>query len=164
MISMGSFVFCLLVIVAAAGDVMTLRIPNLLVGCLAIAFVPFAVGAGFPVWMLLEHGATAAVLLIAGYAFFSLGYIGAGDAKMMAAIGLWLGVAPSVIFVILAALAGGVLAGAIGIWFMIHVETGLRSERADKLLAAMKPDVPYGLALAMGAILATPYSWLSIAP
>jgi prepilin peptidase CpaA len=155
--------FAAILIAAAAGDAMTRRIPNLLVGACAVSFVPFAWAAGFPAWMFLEHAATAVVLLLLGYALFCFGYLGAGDAKFMAAIGLWLGVAPSVLFVLLSAVAGGVLSAAVGLWFMLHLHSGIHIRHADRVFRALRPDVPYGFALAAGAILAIPYSWLTIA-
>jgi prepilin peptidase CpaA len=151
-------------VVAGGIDVMSRRIPNLLILVTALAFPPFAFAIGMPWWMAFEHGATATVLLILGFALFSLRFIGGGDAKLMAVAGLWLGLAPSVLFVAYTALAGGILAAAVGLWHILRVEAGLRSNTADALLGVLKPDVPYGYALATGAILAIPYSWLSPPP
>lgn len=152
--------FPLFVIVAGAGDVMTRRIPNRLVIFVAAGFIPLAISVGMPVWMVGLHFATAIVLLAGGFTLFSFGYIGGGDAKLMAAAGLWLGFPVVLPFLLFSAVAGGLLAAAIGLWFMAHLEAGIRSKRADRLLAELKPDVPYGFALAAGAILATPFSWM----
>lgn len=153
--------FPLSMIVAGAMDVMTRRIPNLLVTALACAFFPLAWAAGMPSGMVAENCATAIVLLGVGFALFSRGIIGGGDAKLFAVAGLWLGFPPSVVFVGFTAVAGGLLATAIGLWFMLHIEASTRSERLEAFLGELAPDVPYGFALAAGAILATPFSWLS---
>lgn len=153
------FAFPLLVTVAGAADVAYRRIPNWLTGVAAASFLPFVFATGLPVSILWIHVATACALLLLGFVFFSLGVIGGGDAKMMSVAGLWLGFPCSILFVLFSALAGGVLALAISIWFMSSFEGAIRSDRLAKLLSPLAPDVPYGFALAVGAILATPFSW-----
>ena len=159
---MGQFflmLFPLVMILAGAGDVMTRRIPNSLIIGTAALFLPAALVTGMPLWIMSLHVATAAVLLLFGFGLFSFGVIGGGDAKMMAAAGLWLGFPCSILFVTFSALAGGILAAAIGLWFLVTMEGGIHSAWFDKAVAPLKPSVPYGFALAAGAILATPFSW-----
>ena len=151
--------FPLVMILAGAGDVMTRRIPNSLIIGAAALFLPAALVTGMPLWIMSLHVATAAVLLLFGFGLFSFGVIGGGDAKMMAAAGLWLGFPCSILFVTFSALAGGILAAAIGLWFLVTMEGGIHSAWFDKAVAPLKPSVPYGFALAAGAILATPFSW-----
>jgi prepilin peptidase CpaA len=151
--------FPLLMIVAGALDVVMRRIPNWLCISLALIFFPFALATGMPPWIVGLHLITGAVLLLIGYALFAFGWIGGGDAKLLAAAGLWLGF-PSVLpFLLFTALAGGVLAAGIGIWFMANMEAGMRSELFRKALAPLAPEVPYGFALAVGAILTVPFTW-----
>lgn len=156
-------VFPLLTIIAGAGDVMTLRIPNWLVISLAAAFPAFAWAAGMTPFLFGIHVATAVALLAAGFVLFSLRLFGGGDAKLMAAAGLWLGFPCVIPFILLTAVAGGLLAGAIGIIHAIQMEASLRDSWAARLLASFRPDVPYGFAIAAGAILAVPYSFWAIA-
>lgn len=153
------FVFPLLVTIAGVADVASRRIPNWLTGVTAACFLPFALATGLPVSFIGIHLATACVLLLLGYALFAFGMLGGGDAKMIAVSGLWLGFPGSILFVLFSAVAGGVLALAISIWFMSSLEGSIRSERLARLLSPLAPDVPYGFALAAGAILATPFSW-----
>lgn len=151
--------FPLLMILGGAGDVMTRRIPNSLVVGTAALFLPAALVTGMPIWIMSLHVATAAVLLALGFGLFSFGVVGGGDAKMMAAAGLWLGFPCSILFITFSALAGGLLAAAMGLWFLVTMEGGMHSAWFDKAVAPLKPSVPYGFALAAGAILATPFSW-----
>ena len=151
--------FPLLMILGGAGDVMTRRIPNSLVVGTAALFLPAALVTGMPLWIMSLHVATAAVLLVLGFGLFSFGVVGGGDAKMMAAAGLWLGFPCSILFITFSALAGGLLAAAMGLWFLVTMEGGMHSAWFDKAVAPLKPSVPYGFALAAGAILATPFSW-----
>jgi prepilin peptidase CpaA len=151
--------FPLLMILSGAVDVMTRRIPNSLVVGTAALFLPAALVTGMPIWIMSLHVATAAVLLALGFGLFSFGVVGGGDAKMMAAAGLWLGFPCSILFITFSALAGGLLAAAMGLWFLVTMEGGMHSAWFDKAVAPLKPSVPYGFALAAGAILATPFSW-----
>ncbi len=151
--------FPLLMILSGAVDVMTRRIPNSLVVGTAALFLPAALVTGMPLWIMSLHVATAAVLLVLGFGLFSFGVVGGGDAKMMAAAGLWLGFPCSILFITFSALAGGLLAAAMGLWFLVTMEGGMHSAWFDKAVAPLKPSVPYGFALAAGAILATPFSW-----
>lgn len=151
--------FPLLMILSGAVDVMTRRIPNSLVVGTAALFLPAALVTGMPLWIMSLHVATAAVLLALGFGLFSFGVVGGGDAKMMAAAGLWLGFPCSILFITFSALSGGLLAAAMGLWFLVTMEGGMHSAWFDKAVAPLKPSVPYGFALAAGAILATPFSW-----
>lgn len=153
--------FPLAMILAGTGDVLTRRIPNLFVFVLAIGFVPLASASGLPWSYMTEHFVTAAALLAVGYGLFCLGYLGGGDAKLLAVVGLWLGFAPSLLFVLYSALAGGVLAAGVGFLFITRLEAAAWGSSASRFLHHTKPDVPIAYAFAVGAILATPYSWMT---
>lgn len=146
-------------VIAGFADVATLRIPNRLLAVATIGFFPFALMTGMPGWMLALHLLSASVLLAIGYGLFMCGVLGGGDAKMMAVAGLWLGYPCSILFVVFSVLAGGLLAGAAGLWCWINLEGRLRSDRMNRVFSSFVPNLPYGFALAAGAILATPFSW-----
>jgi prepilin peptidase CpaA len=80
-----------LVVVAGAHDFLTYRIPNWLNAIIALAFLPMAIMTGMPAEVMLWHGLAAVVILVVGFGLFSGGYIGGGDAKLLAAAGLWFG-------------------------------------------------------------------------
>lgn len=105
------------------------------------------------------HVLTASALLIAGYILFVLRVIGGADAKLVAVAGLWLGYPCTILFLASSVLAGGILAAVMGIWFLVNLEGSVRSEGFGKLFGSLAPSVPYGFAIAAGAILATPFSW-----
>lgn len=81
----------------------------------------------------------------------------------MAAAALWLGWAQQVHFLIHTALAGGALAIAYLGWSFVqlHIELGGRGENIPlvRRLASLKPDLPYGVALAVGACMTLPRTW-----
>lgn len=152
--------FPLLVTLAAAGDVMTRRISNRLVILGALSFFPLALMSGMPAWLLLLHCLTALVLFLAGLVFFSLGLFGGGDGKLLALAGLWLGFPTTLPFIGFSAIAGGLLAGSIGLFLLLQIEVSAGSTLPGRVLGRFTPSVPYGYALAVGAILATPFSWM----
>lgn len=151
--------FALLLIVIGAGDVMSRRIPNRLVLLLALSFLPAANIADMPMAMVAQHVGVGVILLTAGYFLFSLGYLGGGDAKLIAAAGLWFGFPSMIVFLLYAALAGGVVAAATWAWLTTSLEAGLFSSRLRRLLPPFAPVVPYGAGIAAGAILTLPSTW-----
>ncbi len=158
-VTFALLLFSSLMILAGAVDVMTLRIPQWLTLLIATAFFPLAVLSGMPSWLIMLHGTAGVVLLVFGFLLFAFGVVGSGDAKLLAAGGLWLGLPGSVAFLGFTALTGGVLAFMVGILFLLNVEANSAPERISRFLQALRPDVPYGFALAAGAILALPFSW-----
>lgn len=152
--------FPLIMVLAAARDVMTRRIPNRLVILCVVAFFPLALVAGMPWWLVLVHGATAAVLFLVGLVLFALGIMGAGDGKFMAAAGLWLGFPASLLFIGFSVISGALLAAAVGLFVLLELEAAARSRAAGEAFRQLAPKVPYGFAFAVGAILATPFSWM----
>lgn len=151
--------FPLLFAVAGVGDVMTRRIPNRLILFTAMLFLPLALLAGMPAWMVGGHVLTAMALLAFGYCLFLAGALGGGDAKMMAVAGLWLGYPSSIYFAGFSVLTGGVLAVAFGGWYLARRRSSVHGGRPGQPPGPPAPNVPYGLALAAGAIFAMPLSW-----
>ena len=100
---------------AAATDVRSHRIPNVLT--FGAAFVAVLVhgyadgwsggGLGIAGWLV------GAVLF---FPFFALGGMGAGDVKLLAAIGAWLGPGAIIWVALYASIAGAVMALIVGAW------------------------------------------------
>jgi prepilin peptidase CpaA len=148
--------FPALAIVAALRDATTMTIPNWISAALGLLFVPAALFAGLPMAALGWALAAGVAALLAGMAMFALGWIGGGDAKLFAACALWLGLAATPVFLLITALAGGALAVLLlGARKFSHALTG--PAWVERLL---KPggDVPYGLAICVGALFAFPES------
>ena len=96
-------------LVAAFGDIKTQRVPN------ALTFPLAAAGLAWAAWQAgvsgVAEAAGACVLLALPYVFlFIFAGGGAGDAKLMGAIGTWLGLKQSVVVLLCVAIAGIVLA------------------------------------------------------
>ena len=103
--------FALLMIAAGVGDMLSRRIPNLLTLTIAVGFFPSAWVAGMAWGMIALNGVIGFVLLLAGFALFSLRLFGGGDAKLIAAAGTWFGVQGLGHFLTMTGFAGGLLAG-----------------------------------------------------
>ncbi len=154
----------ILLIVAAMGDVMSLRIPNWLTALTAILFFPMALLTGMPMAELGTHIMAGAILFAVGFVCFQFGLFGGGDAKLMAAAGLWFGTSQVLPFLTATALAGGLLAMVVGSWSMLLLtwEIHGRDESFGALgrkIRELKPNVPYGMAFAIGGILAFRETW-----
>jgi prepilin peptidase CpaA len=157
--------FPALVILGAVRDLVSYRIPNwislALIGGFALA-VAAALAAGAAPGGLALNLAVGAGALVAGLVMFAAGWIGGGDAKLFAAAALWLGWPAAVPYLGVTCLAGGGLALLL---------LGLRSTFVRPLAAAgpawfarlAEPgeSVPYGVAIAVGALAAFPASTLA---
>ena len=153
-----------LLIAAALGDVMSLRIPNWLTLLTAGLFFPTALLMQMPVAEFESHLLAGVLLFIIGYLLFSFGIFGGGDGKLMAATGLWFGVGKIIPFLFYTAFAGGVLAIVVIAWSLIMMSWEIEGEAAPlagfaKKLRTMAPSVPYGVALAIGGILVFKDTW-----
>ena len=94
---------------AALFDIRTARIPNLLTfGAAAAALVYLSASNGWPGLAEAIEGWGVGVLLFAP--FFALGGMGAGDVKLLGAIGAWLGPRETLWVALYASMAGGVMA------------------------------------------------------
>ena len=153
--------FPTLVIAAAIGDVLTMRIPNWLNGATALAAVPMAIMAGMPLEVLQWHVLAGAAMLVVGFGLFAGSYIGGGDAKLVAAAGLWIGWSGLLGFVLVTTLAGGVLALVMKAWQLVRIEQDQEVRGGAWLRRVFRSDLklPYGVAIAAGALWVYPATW-----
>ena len=157
--------FTALLAVACVSDLRTRRIPNVLNLVLAVGGVVFSVAA-FPLG---EAMARAGLGLLVGLAiwipFWLLRFLGAGDVKLAAAAGAWLGAAGTLRAAVIALMVGGVLALGVLLWqrklrdALVSAFAWSAAAHAGRLeapspLVRTKYQLPYGVALAMGAALA----------
>jgi prepilin peptidase CpaA len=145
---------CLLV-AAALGDIIRFRISNRLNLVLALLYLPAAIWMGSDVAMILWHLGAGATVLVAGIVLFSLGVIGGGDVKLLAACGCWTGFSALPMFLITVALAGGILAIALLLLRLVLSKRIPESSSLARLLGRSR-DVPYGVAFAIGGFVILP--------
>jgi prepilin peptidase CpaA len=154
--------FPALVLLAALRDVTSYTIPNWISLALVAAF-PFAAAAtGMP---LASVGVSACVgvgALAVVMGMFALRWIGGGDAKLFAATALWLGWPAVLTFAIYTCLAGGALTFILlALRKPLLRPVVLAGPRWFARLAEPDEDVPYGVAIAVGALAAFPASTLA---
>jgi prepilin peptidase CpaA len=145
----------LLLLWAAATDVISRRIPNPLSLALAgagaariLADLLAAPGSAMALVALTDLW-IALVVFAVGAGLFALGWFGGGDVKLLAAGTLWLGAAQAGAFLYLPVLAGGVLALA------FHGRRAAVRIRGAGGGPAPEVSLPYGVAIAAGGILLT---------
>lgn len=143
---------------AAKSDIVTMTIPNRLNIGLAVLFLPVGLllGLSWQQWGI--HLGLAVAGLVLGMVMFAFRWMGGGDAKLIAAASLWLGWDGFVAFLLYTALAGGALTlglmSARKMW--APYAAALPSPIARHLDA--KGDIPYGVAICIGGLLAINHS------
>ncbi|WP_298745754.1 prepilin peptidase [uncultured Brevundimonas sp.] len=152
-----------LVIVAGLKDLTTMKIPNWISGLLILGFFPTALLLGLPPADIAIHLGVAAAALLIGMGLFALNFLGGGDVKLTAATCLWLGVSGSGVFVLSTAVIGGAFCLLL-LLARSHLQP-YASRGPGWLIQLMEPkgDIPYGVAIAAGALVAWPASPLMTA-
>jgi prepilin peptidase CpaA len=149
------FVFPFAMAFAAATDLFTMTIPNRLTLGLSVAFFVLAPIAGLGWQDILSHMGGGATMLLAGILLFSLGWLGGGDAKLLAAASLWLGFDQLAMFLTYTAAFGGALALAILAYRGAPVSAFPLPGWAARLHTKGE-GMPYGVAIAAGALFVYP--------
>jgi len=147
-----------LVIVGGLKDLTSMKIPNWISGVLILAFFPAALAIGLSPMTVAAHAGIAALALVVGAGMFALRWIGGGDAKLMAASCLWLGVTGSGMFLLYTGLIGGMF--CLALMFARAYSRPYLLGAPGWIVQLMEPkgDIPYGVAIAAGALMAYPAS------
>jgi prepilin peptidase CpaA len=145
-------VFPVLLAAAAIFDASSMIIPNWLNALIAALFVPVALAGHMEMSAIGWNLALGAVVFAIGAGLFLLGVMGGGDVKMIAACSVWLGLPMMVPFLLYTAIAGGALA-AVALVARRIAPAGVSDAGWTRWLTERKSGVPYGIAIAAGAIL-----------
>lgn len=146
---------------AGAMDLFTMTIPNRISIGLIAAFVAAAVMAplGWP--EIASHVGAGLLMLVVGIGLFALGFLGGGDAKLLAAAALWFGFEGLLQYLVLVSIAGGLLVIAILIYRSMTPPLWLCRQHWAMRLHTKAGGVPYGIALAAGGLWLYPSTpWL----
>jgi prepilin peptidase CpaA len=129
----------LLLVRVSVTDLRSRTISNRLNLVIALLAIPFWWVVGLPLWPGVAVQLGLAVVVFGLFAlFFNFGMMGGGDVKLAAALALWFAPMAMLRLIIIMSLAGGVLS-LIVLW---HHRRRMRPGR---------PEVPYGVAIAVGA-------------
>jgi len=148
-------------LVAAFSDITRYTIPNWLTGAIALLFPLVALWASLAPLAILVHIGVGIFALGLGMMFFALGWLGGGDAKLIAAAALWAGPTGVWVFLLAAALAGGALTLALLFFRKLPLPEKLIAQPWIARLHDHEAGIPYGAALAAGALYALPFMTLS---
>jgi prepilin peptidase CpaA len=152
-----SAIFPALVIVAALKDATSFTIPNWISLALVAAFAPVALACGVALPQIGVAIGVGLVALLAGMAMFGFGWIGGGDAKLLAASALWLGWPAVLPFIVITALCGGALAlGLLGLRSVWLRPVAAHGPAWVGRLATPGAAAPYGVAICAGALMTFP--------
>lgn len=144
---------------AAAGwDLASFTIPNFLQLALLGAFILFVIAAGLSLPAVGAHLLAGCAGLLLGFSFFAAGWIGGGDAKLFAAVALWLGFHDIMPYALVASVFGGVLTLVLLVLRGHPLPAFLTAYPWVMRLHDRKAGIPYGVALAAGAFILLPHT------
>jgi prepilin peptidase CpaA len=146
----------LLLAVAAGWDIASFTIPNFLTLALLGAFVVFAFAAGLSFTVIGWHLLAGILGLLIGFTLFAIGHVGGGDAKLFAAVVLWLGLKDLMPYALIASVLGGVLALGLMLMRSWPLPAFLARQGWMMKLHDSKAGIPYGVALAAAAFILLP--------
>ena len=129
-----------ILVIAAIIDVRTYTISNRLNLVVALLAPLFWWSVHLPLWpgVAIQLALGAGVFVLLALAFYA-GMMGGGDVKLAAAVALWFSPADTVRFLVFMSIAGGVLT-------LIVVAAHKARSREGR------PEIPYGVAIAIGGL------------
>ena len=135
-------------VVAAVIDVKTFTISNGLNASVALLAPLYWWSIGLPLWpdAAIQVAVAAAVFVVLAATFY-MGMMGGGDVKLAAALALWFKPFTTLKFLVIMSIAGGLLTLVV---LLLHKKRGKAPIERDAPLS--KPEVPYGVAIAIGAL------------
>lgn len=142
-------VLAIILVVAAVIDVRTFTISNRLNATVALLAPLYWWSEHLPLWpdIALQIGIAVAVFAVLAVTFY-IGMMGGGDVKLAAALALWFSPASTIKFLVIMSLAGGLLTVIV---LIAHRMKPGRIKNSDGETGG-KPEIPYGVAIAVGAL------------
>ena len=141
---------------AAASDLFAMTISNRVSLALAAGFLALALLSGMGPYDILSHLGAGATVLVIAFGCFAMGWIGGGDAKVAAAAALWFGFGHLLDYLLYASLFGGVLTVLLLQFRQWPLPWQLAGQPWLLKLHAKETGIPYGIALAIGALMIYP--------
>ncbi len=156
-------IFPFAMVYAACSDLVSMTIANRISIALVLVFPVIALAMGLPLGDIGLHFGIGLLCLLVTFGFFAAGWMGGGDAKLLAATAIWFGPSADLVeYLLLGSIFGGVLTiGLLISRVMLAPVTGVFF--IDRLLDR-DTGIPYGIAL--GAAGLTVYSnggWMNTA-
>ncbi|ABD89246.1 A24 family peptidase [Rhodopseudomonas palustris] len=141
---------------AAASDLFTMTISNRVSLLLIVGFLALAGLGGMGLQEILSHIAAGGSVLAIAFACFAFGWVGGGDAKVASAAALWFGFDHLLEYLVYASLFGGALTLLLLQFRQWPLPYALCGQPWLLRLHAKETGIPYGIALATGALMIYP--------
>jgi prepilin peptidase CpaA len=146
---------------AAASDLLSMTISNRVSILLIAGFFALALLSGMAPIAIATHVGAGALVLAVSFACFAFGWIGGGDAKIVASAALWFGFAHLMDYLVYASLFGGALTLLLLEWRRWPLPYAFAGQSWLLRLHNKESGIPYGIALAVGALLIYPQTeWI----
>ena len=153
-------IFPAAVIFAAFTDLFTMTIPNRISLVLVAGFISLLPFSGLSLADIGWHFAAGALMLAITMGMFFAGVVGGGDAKLVSAVALWVGLDLLLPYLLMASIFGGAL--TLILLFIRKYPLLLAVSHASWLerLHQTRGPIPYGIALSAAALWVYPQtSW-----
>jgi prepilin peptidase CpaA len=141
---------------AASSDLFTMTISNRVSLLLVAGFLVLAAVSGMDFHAMLLHVGAGLIVLVAAFGCFAMGWVGGGDAKVAAGVALWFGFGHLLDFLLYASVFGGVFTLLLLQFRQWPLPHPLGSQAWLLRLHDRETGIPYGIALAMGALMIYP--------
>jgi len=141
---------------AAASDLFTMTISNRVPLALAAGFLALALLSGMGLYDTFLHLGAGAAVLAAAFACFAMGWVGGADAKVAAGAALWFGFGHLMNYLVYASLFGGALTLLLLQFRQWPLPYPFAGQAWLLKLHAKESGIPYGIALAIGALMVYP--------
>ena len=141
---------------AAASDLFTMTISNRISLALVAGFFALALLSGMGLYEIALHAVAGLTVLVVAFACFAMGWVGGGDAKVAAAAALWFGFGHLMNYLLYASLFGGALTLLLLQFRQWPLPYALAGQTWLMRLHAKESGIPYGIALAIGALMIYP--------
>jgi prepilin peptidase CpaA len=141
---------------AAASDLFTMTISNRVSLALPASFLALALMSGMSNSDMLTHFGAGAAVLVVAFGCFAMGWVGGGDAKIAAGAALWFGFGHLLDYLLYASLFGGALTLVLLQFRQWPLPYQFAGQPWLIKLHAKESGIPYGIALAIGALMVYP--------
>ena len=141
---------------AAASDLFTMTISNRVSLALLAGFVFLALLGGMGLHDILLHLGAGATVMVVAFGCFAMGWVGGGDAKIAASVALWFGFDHLLNYLLYASLFGGALTILLLQFRQWPLPYPLSGQTWLNRLHDRQSGIPYGIALALGALMIYP--------
>lgn len=148
--------FPALIAFAAASDLFTMTISNRVSLLLLAGFFVLAAFSGMPLQSIALHAGAGLAVLVIAFGCFAMGWVGGGDAKIAATTALWFGFDHLMNYLLYASLFGGALTLMLLQFRQWPLPYVFGSQQWLQRLHHKDSGIPYGIALALSALIIYP--------